>query len=169
LLRGNKLHQITKDHTFAQKLAEEGALSQEEVEDSRWSHALWNVVGGGSEELSPEVYKAELSMGDAVLLCSDGLTKHVSDGELAGLLDSRLGAEDVCRKLVDAANAAGGSDNTTVVVARFNEAMAPNAAEAEKVLDQVIEETDPCPDTEPLIRKGDAVLLTEESKETADA
>ena len=48
LLRGSRLRQITHDHTVAQQLVEEGVLSESDVEGSRWSHVLWNVVGGGS-------------------------------------------------------------------------------------------------------------------------
>ena len=117
---------------MAQQLVENGQLDPDKVDKSQWSHVLWNVVGGDSQELNPEVYKAKLQVGDTLLLCSDGLTKHVSDFGIATLLDNSPKVEDACRELVDAANRAGGSDNITVVVARFEEATEPKqVAEAE--------------------------------------
>jgi protein phosphatase len=69
--------------------------------------------------LNPDVYKSTLRGGDTLLLCTDGLTKHVPEDAVARELASTRPAEQVCRALVDAANEAGGSDNTSVVVARF--------------------------------------------------
>lgn len=57
---------------------------------NRFSHVLWNVSGGDSNDLSPEVYRARLQVGDTLLLCSDGLTKHVSDAEIASVLGMRM-------------------------------------------------------------------------------
>jgi protein phosphatase len=153
LLRDTKLKQITRDHTVAQQLVEHGKLDPEKADESRWSHILWNVVGGDSQELRPEVYKAQLQVGDTLLLCSDGLTKHVSDSEIATLLANTRGAEEGCRKLVDEANRSGGSDNITVVLARFKEATEQKqVAEAESVLEEVIKPSDTHADTAPLAR-----------------
>ncbi|HJT76940.1 MAG TPA: hypothetical protein VJ739_07025, partial [Gemmataceae bacterium] len=122
LLRGGRLEQVTRDHTIAQQLVERGTLTPEQAEESRWSHILWNCLGGGSHELKPEVYKASLRLGDSLLLCSDGLSKVVDDARIRDLLGQSLAAEETCRRLVAAANAAGGPDNITVVVAHFREA-----------------------------------------------
>lgn len=119
LLRGRRLEQVTKDHTVAQKLVDEGALSPSEAENSRWSHVLYNCIGGGTDDVSPEVYHATLEPGDVLMLCSDGLTKVLSDEKLQEELAGPQTAEQTCRRLVDMANAAGGPDNVTVVVARF--------------------------------------------------
>ena len=70
-------------------------------------------------------HRAELVIGDALLLCSDGLNKHLSDEQIEQLLKDSESAEAACHKLVDAANQAGGSDNITVVLARFLENAAP--------------------------------------------
>jgi protein phosphatase len=96
---------------------------------------LWNTVGGSSSELNPEVYKAQLATGDTLLLCTDGITKHLGDKEIVKLLKDGQSAEETCRQLVNAANEAGGSDNIAVVVARFHEkaeARAAAASEEEK-------------------------------------
>jgi protein phosphatase len=119
LLRKNELEQITRDHTVAQKLVEEGRLQPEQVESSRYSSVLWNALGGGSEEVSPEVYKVRLKSKDTILLCTDGLTKHVKDTKLLDYLSGQEGTEGICQRLVDAANDAGGTDNITTVIARF--------------------------------------------------
>ena len=128
LLRGNRLEQVTTDHTVAQQLVERGVLRPEEAEGSRWSHVLWNCLGGGSSELSAEVYKATLQIGDTLLLCSDGLSQDVPEEQLLEVLRKDRGAEETCRELVDAANRAGGRDNITVVVARFRDLAHPDAA-----------------------------------------
>lgn len=155
LLRGNKLSQITKDHTVAQQLADEGSLAREDVEGHRLSHMLWNVVGGGSEEISPEVYKAELSIGDTVILCSDGLTKHVSDGEIVTMLGRHASAEDACRALVEVANDAGGTDNITVVVARFRDTSNHETAQSAEASEATVEEADSHADTDPFMQPVD--------------
>lgn len=143
LLRKSELKQITTDHTVAERYVEAGAMEPEEAETSRWSDVLWNVVGGDSDELLPEVHKAELQIGDTLLLCTDGLNKHVPDGQIAQSLDADSDAERTCCRLVEVANDAGGTDNVTVVVARFLERDEhEEALEAEASLDEVIARTD---------------------------
>jgi protein phosphatase len=121
LFRSGRLERITTDHTVAQQLVERGAMPAEEARKSRWSHMLWNCLGGGSHELAPEVYKATLEVGDTLLFCTDGLTTCVREESIAGLLQENLGAEQSCRRLIDAARQAGAPDNVTVVVARFRD------------------------------------------------
>jgi protein phosphatase len=121
LFRNKQLEQITRDHTVAQQLVEAGRLQPDEVESSRYSSVLWNALGGGSTEVSPEVYKMRLQPGDTMLLCTDGLTKHVDDARLLDLLTEEASNEEVAEKLVDAANSAGGTDNITAVMAWFGD------------------------------------------------
>lgn len=120
LLRGSKLRQVTRDHTVAQRMADEGAL--DDPESSRWSHVLYNVVGGKKDSLNPEVYRADLKLGDTVLLCTDGLSKYVGEPALTRMLKAPTLSEETCRRLIDAANDAGGKDNVTAVVAHFRDA-----------------------------------------------
>lgn len=121
LLRQGRLEQITRDHTVAQQLVDQGALAPEEAEGSRWSHVLWNCIGGGSHDLNPDVYKASLEVGDTLLLCSDGLSKVVEPAKIREVLARPGSAEAACQELVRMANAEGGPDNITVVVAHFRE------------------------------------------------
>jgi serine/threonine protein phosphatase PrpC len=121
LYRDPTLEQITTDHTIAQQLVEKGALPAGEASGSRWSHVLWNCLGGNTHQLSPEVYKAMLKIGDTLLLCTDGLTNCVGSDVLIDLLRQDVSAEQTCHSLVDAARQAGAPDNVTVVVARFRD------------------------------------------------
>jgi protein phosphatase len=143
LFHKRRLKQITTDHSYAQEFVDAGVIEPEEAEKSRWSHLLWNVIGGKGDEVRPEVHKARLSTNDSLLLCTDGLTYHVSDDELAELLASDLSAAELCQQLVDVANEAGGSDNITVVVARFQDAKEQSElAEEEAVLAGTGDESD---------------------------
>ena len=118
LQRGAALEQITTDHTLAQQLVESGVLPAHESATSRLSSVLWNAIGGGLEDLRPEVYKARLQVGDTLLLCTDGLSTHLPDSAISPLLQTQEPARETCRKLVEAAHSAGGTDNITVIVAR---------------------------------------------------
>jgi PPM family protein phosphatase len=129
LMRGDRLEQVTKDHTLAQQLVDRGALAPREAEESRWSHVLWNCIGGGSHDVSVDVYKATLHFGDTLLLCTDGLTGQVSDAAIRDVLRRCGTAEEACRHLVSRAKKAGGPDNITAVVAYFREAQ-PAAEQA---------------------------------------
>ncbi|HUY35069.1 MAG TPA: protein phosphatase 2C domain-containing protein [Pirellulales bacterium] len=125
LFRDSRLEQITTDHTVAQQLVERGTISPDEAQHSRWSHVLYNCVGGPSRELNAEVHKAELKIGDTVLLCTDGLTVNVRDEQIVETLKRHISAEDACHRLVDAANELGGPDNVTVVLARVYDSREP--------------------------------------------
>ena len=118
LHRNSEIDQITTDHTFVQRLKDEGAITTEQAEKSKYRNLLWNVVGGTSDELSPEICKVELEIGDALLLCTDGLTAALPDEVLAEILNLEKTARTACETLVRAARERGGTDNTTAVVAR---------------------------------------------------
>lgn len=120
LFRGGELIQLTKDHSVAQKLVDQGVIEEDQLEGSRLSHVLYNaIVSDDSADLNPAVFKTTLEDCDTLLLCSDGLTKHVPAPQVAAILDDAGSAAEASQALVNAANAGGGTDNTTVVVARF--------------------------------------------------
>jgi len=120
LLRDGKLHRLTRDHTLAQQLVDDNTLTPEEAERSRYSHVLVNAVGGGTDELDVELHRIRLEVEDQLMLCTDGLYDMVTDAEIAKrLLRTGVPAEEVVLGLIAAANAAGGRDNVTVVLARF--------------------------------------------------
>lgn len=120
LLREGKLHRLTRDHTLAQQLVDDHALTPEEAEGSRYSHVLVNAVGGGTDELMVELHRIRLEVEDQLMLCTDGLYDMVGDAEIAARLGKTAEpVETVVGGLIKAANAAGGRDNVTVVLARF--------------------------------------------------
>jgi protein phosphatase len=83
---------------------------------------LANAVGGSKDDLRVELHQAELAPGDILLLCTDGLTKHVSDPKIEKAIEKTLGnasVEQCVRELIDTAKRGGGSDNITVVAARY--------------------------------------------------
>lgn len=116
LFRQDEIVQITTDHTVGQALRESGAIG---AEPSRFDHILVNVVGGGGDSVRTEAHGLRLESGDRVLLCSDGLTGHVSDGMIAHELRTAETSTKACESLIEAAKAGGGLDNITVIVASF--------------------------------------------------
>jgi protein phosphatase len=117
--RPGELVQITQDQTWAQLLASAGVIQSDQVESHPMRNVLASLLSPNHRQLTPQVHQRELSPGDQLLLCTDGLTKSVAADQIAEILNCSLSAEEACRELVAAANGAGGSDNITVVLARF--------------------------------------------------
>ncbi|HKP28772.1 MAG TPA: protein phosphatase 2C domain-containing protein [Gemmatimonadales bacterium] len=116
-LRDGTLQRITHDQTMAQALVDAGALTNSKAEQSPLKHILTSAVG--SDELRPEVGSDLCQWDDVLLLCSDGLNKHVSDSEIAEVLKSGESSETMTRRLIDLALERGGSDNITVVIGKL--------------------------------------------------
>jgi protein phosphatase len=115
-LRGGKLEQLTRDQTMAQDLLASGILSPEQAARSPYAHVLSSSLGGAT--WIPEVTRADLRWGDILLLCTDGLNKHVPDERITERLSAITSSEETARGLLDDALQAGGTDNVTVLVAR---------------------------------------------------
>jgi PPM family protein phosphatase len=116
LLRDGALEQLTVDHTVVGELVRRGRLTPEQAAIHPERSILTRAVG-----LDPTVPvdlpdPLELRAGDRVLLCSDGLTEAVGDPDIATILATAADGAAACRSLIDAANAAGGPDNITVVL-----------------------------------------------------
>lgn len=120
LWREGKLERLTTDHTAAEQLR--GLPGRDPAGDERLRHVLVNAVGGGSRELRAEFHERELASGDRLLLCTDGLTNLVDDGEIAELVALDEPVASICDRLVDTALARGGTDNVTAVLARVPQA-----------------------------------------------
>src|SRR5262249_44808841 len=119
LWRDRALHRLTRDHTLVDALVRNGAISAAQARRHRWRHVISNALGGGDEQVDVEVHKLRIGAGDAILLCSDGLTEMVSDEKISQILSAEGNPEKICRQLVERANEAGGRDNITVIVAQF--------------------------------------------------
>lgn len=116
LHREGKLSQLTTDHTVAQQMKERG-VPEAQLRDE-WHHVLWNVIGGDEHSAVPQILKVDLRPADEIFLCTDGLTKHVSDQEVLVALQAKTPLQQTCQWLVDRANERGGTDNVTVIIAR---------------------------------------------------
>lgn len=116
-LRRGRLRQLTRDQSMGEFMVESGAWTEEQARRARTGGVLVSAVGGS--EMIPALGLVDLAPGDVLLLCTDGLTRHVGDEAIAGILARADGAETACRELVDAALADGGTDNVTALVARM--------------------------------------------------
>lgn len=117
LWRRGQLSRLTTDHTIAERFVEGGLVDINP--SSCWHHILWNALGADESQAQPEVSRIELKPDDQILLCSDGLTGHLDDHALLQLLDAGNPVDQTCQHMISAANEAGGTDNITVIVARF--------------------------------------------------
>jgi protein phosphatase len=125
-----ELVQITDDQTIAQMLADAGAIEPDAVKCHAFRNMLGSLLCCEPSQLAPCVYKRRLMPGDQLMLCTDGLTKHVSASQMEAILDSAYSASEACQELIAAANTAGGTDNITVVLARFGHRVARDNADA---------------------------------------
>jgi protein phosphatase len=119
LCRDGQLRQLTHDHTLVQEMVRRGHLKPEEAAAHQWRHVVTNVIGGTEKGVQPEVHKVGLEAGDVLLLCSDGLTEMVADEQIAAVLQAETEPRRICERLVAQANDAGGRDNITVIVGRY--------------------------------------------------
>jgi protein phosphatase len=119
LFHKGRLHLLTRDHTVAQDLAEAGVIRHDEVAKHYARHVLTGSVVTHGEQIQVELCQVWLAGGDQILLCTDGLTDVVSDAAIGEVLERDGPAADACRELVELALEAGGQDNVTVVLARY--------------------------------------------------
>ena len=124
VLRGGVVHRLTRDHTLVDQMVQNGLIAAEEAQKHQFRHVVTNVVGGGEPGVRAEVRRMRLEPGDIVLLCTDGLTGQVTDQEIGAVLHQAPDPRVACEQLVQVANARGGQDNITVVVARYDAASA---------------------------------------------
>jgi len=117
LLRGDRLQPLTRDHSFAQTLADAGQIPQENVAAHHMRNILLRFLGDGPP--NADVRHLGLESGDQLLLCTDGLTDMVPEPLISNILQANNGAQATCDQLVAAALKAGGKDNVTVVLAKY--------------------------------------------------
>jgi protein phosphatase len=118
LLRGDRLVQVTRDQSLVNQLIEAGQLTEEEAETFEHNNIILQALGT-AESVQVDLTYVDLFRGDLLLLCSDGLSGMVRNDEIREVLMAFPDPLEACRELTDRANLAGGHDNVTVVVARF--------------------------------------------------
>ena len=116
ILRDGELTQISRDQTLAQVLVDDDVFSRTEASRSPLSNVLSSAIGGSAT--TPVVTGIDNNWDYVHLLCSDGLTKHVEDEQIAERLRSMTSAEQACEDLLQDALDNGGSDNVAIIVGR---------------------------------------------------
>lgn len=118
LLRGDRLRQLTTDHTHVQKLVSVGRISNEEARNHQQRNLLLQAIGT-ADSVEVDNLDVKIVAGDRILLCSDGLHGLVEDDEIAEVLGRDTEPVAQCRTLVESAKRSGGHDNITVVIAHL--------------------------------------------------
>jgi protein phosphatase len=116
LWRDGRLTQVTRDQTLANDLVDQGILTRAQAPHTQFAHVLSSALGADTAE--PVVTRLRAEWDNVHLLCSDGLTKHVSDEQIADRLANMTSAKQVCEQLVQDALEDGGTDNITIIVGR---------------------------------------------------
>lgn len=116
LLRDGVLTQITQDHTWVQRLVDEGRITEEEATTHPQRSLLMRALGSG-DHVEPDLSIREVRAGDRYLICSDGLSGVVSHQTLEDTLASYQGPQETVQELIQLALRGGGPDNITVIVA----------------------------------------------------
>src|SRR4051812_7398934 len=114
-LRDGNMERLTTDQTMAQALIDSGTLSPQEAENSKFRNVLLSAAGGRSMDLDLSV--TDIRSADRWLLCTDGLIKHVAEGEMKQTLMSNRTSRECCEHLLGLVLDRGAEDNVTIIVA----------------------------------------------------
>ncbi|NTU61186.1 MAG: serine/threonine-protein phosphatase, partial [Caldiserica bacterium] len=114
----SSIMQITKDHTWTNELREKGLLTDKQVKNNPYRHHLIKALGV-DESANPETFTLDNDDVQWLLLCSDGLTEHVSDIEILGTVLKENDPKAAANKLLQVALSRGGTDNITIVIAKY--------------------------------------------------
>jgi len=125
LLRGDQLALVTRDQSLVNQLIEAGQLTEEEAENFEHSNIILQALGT-ADSVQVDLTYVKVRAGDTLLLCSDGLSGMVRAEEMRQALLANPEPMDVCKVLTEKANEAGGHDNITVIVAKFDGPKAPD-------------------------------------------
>jgi serine/threonine protein phosphatase PrpC len=120
LLRTGSLQQLTNDHSLVAEQVRRGILTPQQAEESEMQSVLLRALGA-NPEVEVEIDEIGLMPRDVLLFCSDGLTRMVTEPEIAGNLQAETDPLAAARKLIELANERGGLDNVTVIVARVQD------------------------------------------------
>jgi PPM family protein phosphatase len=116
-LRNNCLEQLTLDHSLVEEQVRMGRMTRNEAHRSPFKNVITRALGTQAS-VTPDVFGLEAEPGDLFLLCTDGLTRELSDHEIESMLTAGLPLEEACSHLVNEAKKAGGHDNITCILVR---------------------------------------------------
>ncbi|MEM9694086.1 MAG: protein phosphatase 2C domain-containing protein [Myxococcota bacterium] len=134
ILRRGRLVQVTRDQSLVNQLIEAGQLTEEEAENFEHSNIILQALGT-AETVQVDLTFVELRAGDSLMMCSDGLSGMIRDGEIRDTMSVLESPAEMARVLIEEANEAGGHDNITVIVARFDgEGLSPPTDEEVETL-----------------------------------
>jgi len=120
------ISQITADHSFVEALVAAGHITQEQADVHPMRNVLYRALGQ-SEDVDIDLYHTHLDRGDRLILCSDGLTRHVKPSEICDLAVFNDDPDIASQKLIDLANARGGEDNVSVIIIKVEgDALGPD-------------------------------------------
>ncbi|RKH25035.1 Stp1/IreP family PP2C-type Ser/Thr phosphatase [Corallococcus sicarius] len=119
--RGGMLQQVTEDHSLLNDYLKAKKLTPEEIENFPHKNVIVRALGM-KEQVQVDVTRVDPLENDVFLLCSDGLSGMVTDAQMQDILSRTPELEKACGQLIDLANAAGGNDNVTCVLARWHNA-----------------------------------------------
>ncbi len=119
-LRNRRLEQITLDHSLVEEQVRLGRMTRSEALRSPLRNVITRALGTQSR-VTPDIFELEAEPGDLFLLCSDGLTRELTDSVIESLLGTDLPLDVLCARLVEAAKKAGGHDNITCILVRASE------------------------------------------------
>lgn len=118
------IEQITSDHSFVQALLDAGHITEEQAETHPMGNVLYRALGQ-TQDLDVDTYNAELQCGEKLVLCSDGLTRHVRSKEIASIAHKHDDPNTITTELINLANERGGEDNISVIAVSVDDADTP--------------------------------------------
>lgn len=119
LVTGDQLEQLTEDHSLVQKMVNTGNLTRSEARSHPYRNVIYRSIGS-DEQIDIDIIRRRLKSGDTLMLCSDGLNGMLGDDQIRDILLVNPDPNFAAKELVVAANAAGGVDNTSVIVVRIS-------------------------------------------------
>ena len=122
LVRNGIATRLTLDHSFVAEGVRRGVMTEAQAEKSSLQSVITRAIGA-DQDVHPDVFHQSLRPDDVLLLTSDGLTRHVTDAEIGGVVRAGLndGPDAICSRLIECANARGGSDNITCLLLHVRE------------------------------------------------
>jgi len=114
LVRDGVLRQATEDHTYINEMLKQGMITEEEAAKRPDKNMITRAIGG-EKSVRPDFFQFEISSGDVIILCTDGLYGEVEEPRIASLAVQNKSMHGLAGKLVEEANRCGGKDNISVI------------------------------------------------------